>query len=187
VARCVFASWHLGRPLNSVVRHMPSDVRISLVAAMAENRVIGDGPNIPWRIPGEQKIFRRLTEGGIIAMGRKTFESIGRALPNRQTVVITRQPGYVASGCTVVATFDEAVEFARCRSGELFVAGGAQIFALAIARADRIYLTEIHREFAGDARFPEIAGSFSLVEAEEVSAEIPYTFKVYERNRQAYV
>ena len=70
---------------------MPNGVRISLVAAMAENRVIGDGPRIPWRIPGEQKIFRRLTEGHIIAMGRKTFESIGRALPNRETVVITRQ------------------------------------------------------------------------------------------------
>jgi dihydrofolate reductase (trimethoprim resistance protein) len=166
---------------------MPNDVRISLVAAMGKNRVIGNGPSIPWRIPGEQKIFRRLTEGGIITMGRKTFESIGRALPNRQTVVITRQRRYVAPGCTVVASFDEAVEFTRHRDGELFVAGGAEIYALALARADRIYLTEIHREFEGDARFPEIGGSFSLVEAEEVPAEIPYTFKVYERNGQAYV
>src|SRR5262245_21820516 len=162
-------------------------MRISLVAAMAQNRVIGDGPNIPWRIPGEQKIFRRLTEGGIIAMGRKTFESIGRALPNRQTVVITRQRGYDAPGCIVVGTFDEAVQFARERGAELFVAGGAEIYSHAIARADRIYLTEIHREFSGDALFPEIDASFTLVETEEVSAEIPYTFKVYQRNGQACV
>lgn len=162
---------------------MPNGARISLVAAMAENRVIGNGPRIPWRIPGEQKIFRRLTEGHVIAMGRKTFESIGRALPNRETVVITRQHGYVAPGCTVVATFDEAVEFAGRRGRELFVAGGAEIYALAIARADRIHLTEIHRAFEGDARFPEIGGTFSLVQAEEVPAEIPYAFKVYERNR----
>ena len=85
-------------------------MRISLVAAMAKNRVIGNGPDIPWRIPGEQKIFRRLTEGGIVAMGRKTFESIGRTLPNRETVVITRQPAYIASGCTIVTSFEAAVE-----------------------------------------------------------------------------
>jgi dihydrofolate reductase (trimethoprim resistance protein) len=166
---------------------MPGDVRISLVAAMASNRVIGDGPNIPWRIPGEQKIFRRLTEGGVVAMGRKTFESIGRALPNRQTVVISRQHGYSAPGCTVVGTFEEAIEFARHRGGELFVAGGAEIYARAMAHADRIYLTEIHREFAGDALFPKIDASFALVEAEHVPAEIPYTVKVYQRNGQAYV
>ena len=158
-------------------------MRISLVAAMAKNRVIGNGPDIPWRIPGEQKIFRRLTEGGIVAMGRKTFESIGRTLPNRETVVITRQPAYIASGCTIVTSFEAAVEFAAARGNELFVAGGAEIYALAIARADRIYLTEIDREFEGDARFPEIGSSFSLVEAQQVAAEIPYTFKVYESRR----
>jgi dihydrofolate reductase (trimethoprim resistance protein) len=164
---------------------MPNDVRISLVAAMAKNRVIGCGPDIPWRIPGEQKIFRRLTEGGVMAMGRKTFESIGRALPNRQTLVITRQREYVAAECAVVATLDEAVEFAGRLGNELFVAGGAEIFALAIGRADRIYLTEIHREFEGDTHFPEIDGSFSLIKAEDVAAEVPYTFKVYERSRAA--
>jgi len=162
---------------------IPDAVRISLVAAMAKNRVIGNGPHIPWRIPGEQKIFRRLTEGGIVAMGRKTFESIGRALPNRETVVITRQAGYIAPGCAVVTSFEAAVEFAAARGNELFVAGGAEIYALAIARASRIYLTEIDREFEGDARFPDIGSSFSLIEAQEVAAEIPYTFKVYESRR----
>ena len=150
---------------------------------MAKNRVIGNGPHIPWRIPGEQGIFRRLTEGGIVAMGRKTFESIGRALPNRETVVITRQARYVAPGCTVVGSFEEAVEFAAARADELFVAGGAEIYALAIARADRIYLTEIDREFEGDARFPEIGSSFALVESRQVAAEIPYTLKIYESRR----
>ena len=158
-------------------------MRISLVAAMAKNRVIGNGPNIPWRIPGEQKIFRRLTEGRIVAMGRKTFESIGHALPSRETVVITRQPAYIAPGCAVVRSFEQAIEFAAARGNELFVAGGAEIYALAIARADRIYLTEIDREFEGDARFPDIGSSFSLVEAQQVAAEIPYTFKVYESRR----
>ena len=163
---------------------MPNDVRISLVAAMGTNRVIGDGPNIPWRIPGEQKIFRRLTEGRTIAMGRKTFESIGRALPNRQTAVITRQRDYIAPGCIVVSSFDEAVDIAKSAGGELFVAGGAEIFSLAIERAERIYLTEIHRAFEGDALFPEFGDEFSVIEVEAVAtAEIPYTFKIYERAR----
>lgn len=79
-------------------------VRIYLVAAMGANRVIGNGPNIPWKIPGEQKIFRRLTEGKVVVMGRKTFESIGKPLPNRHTLVISRQANYRATGCVVVST-----------------------------------------------------------------------------------
>lgn len=86
-------------------------VRIYLVAAMGANRVIGNGPNIPWKIPGEQKIFRRLTEGKVVVMGRKTFESIGKPLPNRHTLVISRQANYRATGCVVVSRLAPVAKF----------------------------------------------------------------------------
>ncbi|WP_238882986.1 dihydrofolate reductase, partial [Klebsiella pneumoniae] len=94
-------------------------VRIYLVAAMGANRVIGNGPNIPWKIPGEQKIFRRLTEGKVVVMGRKTFESIGKPLPNRHTLVISRQANYRATGCVVVSTLSHAIALASELGNEL--------------------------------------------------------------------
>lgn len=157
-------------------------VHISLVAAMGANRVIGSGLNIPWRIPGEQRIFRRLTETKILAMGRKTFESIGKPLPNRTTIVISRQQGYQAFGCPVVNSLGEAIAVAKDHGNELFIAGGAEIYALSMPLAQRIYLTEIEQNLAGDAFFPEFnVSEFNRIHFEEVSASIPYTHSVYER------
>lgn len=149
---------------------------------MGANRVIGNGPDIPWKIPGEQKIFRRLTEGKVVVMGRRTFESIGTPLPNRHTVVISRQPNYRAAGCTVVSSFSDAISVAAERGDELYVAGGAEIYAMAIPYAHRVFLSEVHRRFDGDAFFPILKETeFEIVSSETIQASIPYTRSVYER------
>nr|AMP56822.1 DHFR_1 [uncultured bacterium]AMP56976.1 DHFR_1 [uncultured bacterium] len=157
-------------------------VRIYLVAAMGANRVIGNGPDIPWKIPGEQKIFRRLTEGKVVVMGRRTFESIGKPLPNRHTIVISRQTSYRAAGCTVVSNLSQAIAFAAERGNELYVAGGAEIYALAMPHAHCVFLSEVHQTFDGDAFFPRLDQTeFEVVSSEAVQASIPYTHSVYVR------
>lgn len=159
-----------------------SRLHIALVAAIGANRVIGNGPDIPWKIPGEQKIFRRLTEGKILVMGRKTFESIGRPLPNRTSIIVSRQENYQAQGCMVAKSLEEALSIAGRMSDELFVAGGAEIYRLALPMADRVYLTEIQRSFEGDAYFPPLPdGMFKKIESTAYEASIPYTHCVYER------
>lgn len=154
---------------------------ISLVAAMARNRVIGNGPEIPWKVPGEQQIFRRLTEGKVIVMGRKTYESIGRPLPNRTTIVISRKEGYVAHGCLTASSFQLAMELGMTLGGELVVAGGAEVYRLALPYADRIHLTTLEQAFDGDATFPEVSEDFVMTSTEDVDALIPYTYAIYER------
>ena len=122
---------------------------------MAKNRVIGANNAIPWHLPGELKMFKTITLGHHIVMGRVTWESIGRLLPGRTTVVVTRQPGYAIPGAIVVATLDAAL--AACgNDDEIFVIGGAQLFAAALPRADRIYLTEVDAEVAGDTYMPAL-------------------------------
>ncbi|MBN8765320.1 MAG: dihydrofolate reductase [Thiobacillus sp.] len=157
-------------------------VRIYLVAAMGANRVVGNGPDIPWKIPGEQKIFRRLTEGKVVAMGRKTFESIGKPLPNRHTVVISRQANYCARGCSVASNLSQAISFAAERGSDLYVAGGAEIYALAMPHAHGVFLSEIHQAFDGDAFFPRLDETeFEVISSETIQASIPYTHYVYMR------
>lgn len=128
-------------------------MRIAIIAAMARHRVIGIRNTLPWHLPEDLRHFKRLTMGHHIIMGRKTFESIGRPLPGRTTVIITRDPGYRQAGCLVAASLDQAL--ALCRGDEeVFFVGGAQIYAQALPLADRLYLTEIDAEFEGDAWFP---------------------------------
>ena len=122
---------------------------------MAKNRVIGANNAIPWHLPAELKMFKSLTMGHHIIMGRKTWESIGRLLPGRTTVVVTRQRDYRIEGAIVAFTLDDAI--AACgNDDEIFVIGGAQIFAAALARTNRIYLSEIDAEIAGDTYMPEL-------------------------------
>jgi dihydrofolate reductase len=129
---------------------------ISIIVAMARNRVIGAGGRIPWRLPEELKRFKRLTFGHHIIMGRKTWESIGRLLPGRSTVIVTRQRGYRVPGAKVVHSLDEAI--AACGpDDEIFVIGGAELYAQALGRAGRLYLTTVDAEAAGDTLMPEIA------------------------------
>jgi len=159
-------------------------MQIALVVAMSRNRVIGRDGAIPWRIPGEQKIFKRLTVGRALIIGRKTFDSIGRALPDRLNIVVTRQAGFGAPGVRVANSIDEALAMAREVGLDAAIGGGAEIYAQTLALVTHIHLTTVHADFDGDAFFPEIpAGEFRLVESEEIEASIPYTFATYERIR----
>lgn len=129
---------------------------ISLIAAMtAQKRVIGFKNKMPWNLPEDLKRFKRLTSGHMVIMGRKTFESIGRPLPNRENIVISRQNGFVVPGARVVGSLDQAFELQESPKDEVFVIGGAEIYRLALPHADRLYLTLIHKEFEGDAHFPD--------------------------------
>ncbi len=157
-------------------------MEIILIAAMAANRVIGRNNTIPWHLPGEQQRFKRLTMGHALVMGRRTYQSIGRPLPGRRTVVVSRNPAYTAPGCTVVQGLDDAIT--ACAGEEkIFIAGGGAIYRLALARADALYLTTLHREVEGEVLFPVFSEQeFELVEQEEVAGEEePYTFAVWRR------
>jgi dihydrofolate reductase len=126
---------------------------ISLIVAMGQNRVIGRGAEIPWRLPADQQRFKRITMGRPIIMGRKTHESIGRALPGRLNIVVTRQADYAAPGCEVVGSLEAAL--ARAGDGEAFVIGGHELYRRSLPIADRLYLTYLDASPDGDVFFPE--------------------------------
>ncbi|HLB15045.1 MAG TPA: dihydrofolate reductase [Burkholderiales bacterium] len=155
----------------------------ALVAALARNRVIGVGNRLPWRLPEDLARFKRLTMGAPVIMGRKTRESIGRPLPGRRNIVVTRARDVNWEGCIVAHSLDEALALAR-DAGEAFVIGGAELYAQALPRADRLYLTLIDADYAGDASFPEFdAAAWREVARESgVSADrVGYAFVDYER------
>jgi dihydrofolate reductase len=134
---------------------------IALIAAVAQNGVIGSGGEIPWRLPSDFAFFKRITLGKPVIMGRKTFESIGRPLPGRTNLVVTTRPGYQPEGVEVVpsleAALDRAAEIAtRDGAEELMVIGGGEVYRAVIGRADRLYITHVAVSPEGDARFPEI-------------------------------
>lgn len=128
---------------------------LALIVAMARNRVIGRGNDLPWRVPEDLAHFRRVTTGHAILIGRKTHESIGRPLPNRRNIVVTRQPDLRIEGCDVVHSLDEGLRLAR-EGGEAtpIVIGGAHLYAEALPRATRLHITEIDRDVQGDVHFP---------------------------------
>ncbi len=157
---------------------------ISLIAAMAKNRVIGDKGEIPWKIPGEQKLFKKFTMGHAVIMGRKTYESIGQPLPGRTNIVVTRQKSYRAEGCQVAHDLARALKCCPDDEGEAFICGGGQLYHEAIPIAARIYLTVIPREIPGDTYFPNIiATEFRVRHSESIKAKgiEPYNFFIYER------
>ncbi len=159
--------------------------RISVIAALAKNRVIGIENRLPWRLPEDLAHFKALTFNHPILMGRKTFESLGRPLPGRTNIVITRNPGYRKDGCLVAASIPAAI--ALCEDAdEIFFIGGAELYAQAIPLADRLYLTEVDIEAEGDAWFPEYDRSaFREVSRETRTGEkgdaLRFGFVVYER------
>jgi dihydrofolate reductase len=155
---------------------------ISQIVAMAANRVIGDRGTIPWKIPGEQKMFKEITLGHTVIMGRKTFESLGRPLPGRTNIVITRQADYQAPGCVVVSSLKNALKSCPQQETEAFICGGGQLYRESLPMADRIYLTLIPKEIHGDTYFPEISQSdFSAIKKDHVEGVVPYEFYIYER------
>lgn len=156
-------------------------MKISHVVAYSTNRVIGNGLEIPWRIKGEQARFKDLTTGKTIIMGRKTYESIGKALPNRRTIVISSQADLKIVGVKVVRSLADA--FTLCYDeDEVFIVGGGQLYASTLQMADVIYATEIHKEFEGDVFYPEIPEDlFEKTFSIDVPAEIPFTYMTFTR------
>lgn len=160
-----------------------SDPRLTLVAAVADNGVIGADGDIPWRIPADFAHFKALTLGHVLLMGRATYASIGRPLPGRTTVVLTRDPNWAADGVLVARDLEEGLRQAAAAGGEVFVVGGATVYAEALPRADAQVLTEVHLSPAGDTHYPEFDRSQWVETRREphLEAEIPYEFVWYER------
>jgi dihydrofolate reductase len=135
--------------------HEKTSPLVSIIVAYAANRVIGRDGKMPWHLSDDLKRFRRLTMGHHIVMGRRTWESIGRLLPGRKHIIVSRQPGYRVPGAQVVASIEAAIAAAQADS-EVFVIGGGEIYALALPLAQRILATEIEEDFEGGVRFPRI-------------------------------
>jgi dihydrofolate reductase len=167
-------------------------MKITLVVAMAENGVIGRGGELPWRLSTDLKRFKAETMGKPVVMGRKTWESIGRPLPGRRNVVISRNPTYEAPGADVVGSLDEALELARGDAApEVAVIGGGEIFRQALEVADQLSVTHVRAEIDGDAHFPEIDESlWTEVSREEVPAgekdDHATRYVVYQRRQTAH-
>lgn len=159
---------------------------ISLIWAMDDNRLIGVENRLPWKLPADMKWFRRHTLGKTIVMGRKTFESFGsKPLPERTNIVVTRDEGYQAPGAIVVHSIDEALQ-AAAGEQEIFIIGGASFYEQMLPCADRLYITQVHGTFTGDAWFPSFDMSrWRSVTSEEsrVDEKNPYccTFTIFER------
>ena len=162
-------------------------MHFTLIAAVAENGVIGRDGQLPWRLSADLRRFRELTMGHAVIMGRRTWESIGRPLPGRRMIVISRQPGYRAAGVDVVGSFEEARRLAEQGGGdEAFIIGGGEIYRQALAVVDRLHLTRVHAAVDGDAHFPAFdASDWRLTTAQRHAAdeknELSYSFEIYER------
>jgi dihydrofolate reductase len=157
-------------------------MRISLIVAMARNRVIGRNNALPWRLPEDLKRFKAITMGHPIIMGRKTYESIGRPLPGRANIVVTRSGQFEAPGCTVVRSPQAALD-ACAGADEAFVIGGADIYRAFLDRADRLLVTEIDADFEGDAYFPDFDPEEWRETARERIAGAGFPFAFVSRER----
>lgn len=151
---------------------------LSIIVAVGENNVIGKDNQLIWHLPRDMKHFKETTTGHYIIMGRKTYESNGRPLPNRTNVILTRDKGYNAEGCIVVHSLEEAINLAK-NDPEPFIIGGGVIYEIAMPLVDRIYLTQIHHKFNGDTFFPEI----NMGEWIEVEKRV---FKPDEKNKYPF-
>lgn len=154
----------------------------TLVVARASNNVIGLGQEIPWRAKGEQKLFKQITDGGTLIMGRKTFDSIGRPLPGRETIIVTRNTGYTQQGCHVAHSFEDALEQANRIGRKTHIVGGGEIYRLALPIVDEVHVSTIQVEPEGDTFFPPFpTEEFKLAETQEFESNINYVYERYER------
>jgi len=170
-------------------------LKVSLIVAISDNGVIGRRQGLPWRLSSDLRRFKALTFGHHLLMGRKTFESIGRALPGRSTVVISRGQPPLPAGVSLVSSLEAAIEIAlRAGDDEAFVAGGAEVFRAALPLAERVYRTVVRASVDGDTRFPELgpsleSGGWRLVQQQEVAAgdrdDHPTTFEIWERKSRS--
>ena len=160
-------------------------MKISVIAAMSENRVIGRDGALPWHLPTDLARFKSITTGHTVIMGRKTFESVGQPLPNRRTIVITRNNDYQCAGVFIAHSLDEALDHVA-REDEIFILGGEAVYRIALPRADRLYLTIIHATIEGDTHFPPFdPDQWKLVEDERHEPDdrhaYAFSFRRYER------
>jgi dihydrofolate reductase len=163
-------------------------MRLSILAALSSNGVIGKDQGIPWRQSTDLKRLKALTLGHHVIMGRVTYESVGKALPGRTNIILTRRADLEIPGVTVVSSLDEAIRIAtEAGETEAFVLGGAEIYELANHRADRMYLTRVHADVEGDTFFPEFddVSEWQLTDSEHFEADeknqYPFSFLTYER------
>ncbi|NOU58811.1 dihydrofolate reductase [Marinifilum caeruleilacunae] len=160
-------------------------MNIAIIVAASRNNVIGKDNQLIWRLSADLKRFKALTTGHTIIMGRKTFDSIGKPLPNRTSVIITRQEDYKQEGCIVVHSLEEALEAVKDQE-KVFIIGGGTIYEQAMEKADELYLTLVHKEFDGDTFFPEVKAeeweSVARVDCmPDEKNEYPYSFIDYVR------
>lgn len=165
-------------------------MRVHVIVAAAENDIIGRDGAMPWRIPEDLKRFKAITMGHPILMGRKTWAAIGRPLPGRENILITRQKEFSAPGATVLHSLHEALDHASARgASDVFIIGGGEIYRQALPLADVVHLTRIHAKFEGDASFPSLDPSWREVAREPREQQEPtplaYDFVTYERPRRA--
>lgn len=161
--------------------------KVSIIVAVAgSKRVIGKEGNMPWNIPEELKRFKEITLGHPIIMGRKTHESIGKALPGRTNIIITRELSYQSEGCTVVSSLDEALKQAQGLPGgeEVFVIGGGEIYRQALPIADKLYLTLIKNEVEGDVFFPDYSEFKKVANESEEHQSDGFKYKFLELERE---
>jgi dihydrofolate reductase len=169
-------------------------LQLSIIAALAENNVIGNNNLLIWRLKSDMKRFRSLTMGTPMIMGRKTYDSIGKPLPGRETIVLTRDPGFTAQGVTLAFTLHEALARAReiavvMKTDRISIAGGAQVYALTMPIADELRLTIVHAKPEGDALFPAIDHARYVEKARQTHSagtddEFAFTFLDYQRRDQ---
>jgi|TARA_B110000902_G_C14292649_1_gene581675 dihydrofolate reductase len=155
---------------------------LSLIVARASNGVIGKDNQLPWFLPADLKYFKAVTMGKPIVMGRKTFESIGRPLPGRQNIVVTRNVNFISDGITVVHSVEAAIAAANAVE-EVMLIGGSELYKLSLPLADRIYLTEIYQDFDGDAHFPPLASQWREISREDHVSDdgLAYSFCIFDR------
>jgi dihydrofolate reductase len=155
---------------------------IKIIVAMSENRVIGNNNELIWKLSSDLKRFKDLTTNNPVVMGRKTYESIGRPLPNRRNIIISRQPDYLVDDCEIVSSLEEAL---LLTNSDCFIIGGGEIYKQSLEIVDKIYLTLVHKEFEGDTKFPELNKEWIEVSRENFDSdeknEYNYSFIEYDR------
>ncbi|OIJ18843.1 hypothetical protein BKP45_15035 [Anaerobacillus alkalidiazotrophicus] len=159
---------------------------ISLIVAIGENRVIGFENKMPWHLPADLAYFKKVTTGHTVIMGRKTFQSIGKPLPNRTNVILTRDIHFSAADCLVIHSVEEALEIGKDQ--DIFVIGGAEVYKQFLPFVDRAYITKIHESFSGDTFFPELGENWQLTSSEihdpDEKNRYIYEFQVFDKVRE---
>ncbi|QPH39384.1 dihydrofolate reductase [Pedobacter endophyticus] len=160
--------------------------QLNIAVAVADNFAIGRNNQLLWHMPADLKFFKQTTSGHTVIMGRKTFDSVGKPLPNRRNIVVTRDASLKIDGAEVVNSLDEAIKLSEDSDGPIFIIGGAEIYRQALPKTDTIYLTTIHHTFDADAFFPEIdRNEWEVISSESHQADeknkYDYTFKVLKR------